>query len=194
MDDLLNSFAHQSIDPSTEPEEEYIHHFVDGSPAGSEHESRLHTAVTSNDDLFLHNEAFEIQAGTDSAIEDEANYNADVDEDEGEDDEHGRDETFHHEAYRDNLNPGASHNHKSFFKDDTNGLYPSIPSQDDEDNTRAAYGDVEQTTASSGDDQNRMDDFAKHLRQLHRQDMERDDLLTVRFSLSARSLLGFQIC
>ena len=110
MDDLLDNFANQRLDSPTE--EGYKYHFVNGSPAGSQHErpEPLEMPTSAGPSPFF-----------ETPSEDEANYNADVEE-----------------------------------SDDGQGL---------------------------------SDGLSQHLQQFHRQDLERDQLLTVRTSPSAHSLL-----
>ena len=122
-DDLLNSFSdHKTESPN---EDAYKYHFVDGSPAGSEHGRVAHpTAYPSmeNNDSLLHIEE-EGQQSTDyeneNENENETGYNADIDED-------------------------------------------------------------DDAPAPSDNGENGFDDFAQRLIRLHRQDIDRDELLTVR--------------
>lgn len=113
MDDLLDNFATHRLD--SPPEETYKYHFVEDSPAASEHAMPLRPETpATHDDPIFDNEASGVQKVTTSEDEDEGDYNADVDED------------------------------------------------DDE----------------SDDGQDGLNGFAQHLQRLHRQDMERDELLT----------------
>lgn len=196
MNDLLDNFANQGLDSPTE--EDYKYHFVDGSPAGSQHETSIDLTATalprpSNEDPF-----FSIDSHQDISDEneDERYYNADIDED---DDELRRgeaslDEASPDEAYRKKPTNKASYPSKPPFETDKDlnqfihgpdhGAFPTYGA-----NSREVYSNVESSLAVSDDEKNGLNGFAQHLRRLHRQDIERDELLKVRALPSARLLM-----
>ena len=201
MEDLLSSFADQSMESASE--EGYKYHFIDGSPAGSEHAMPVSHAATapagsSHDDPFPANEASSNQKGISSGVEDEANYNADIDDDDDDDDDdagvYGREEATQEVRYvhhnEDPIN-GASHNENSVSEYNTDARDRSFHSK--VYNAFETYGvksgatnrNVEQPSASSGGGQDGLNGFAQHLRRLHRHDVERDEFLSVRVLPSA---------
>ena len=217
MEDLLNSFAEQSMGTPTEEgykyhfvdgspagseharrgspavpaEEGYKYHFVDGSPAGSEHAAPVRPAPTvpagsNHDDVFFDVEPSGIPEATGFDVDDEANYNADVD-DYDDEEESGREEEFHKSGdVGDNkisLN-AAMYKKISLFEDDIHGFDRSFHRQDQHKletqggPSRTMYKKTEPSLARNADGQSGSDGFAEHLRRLHRQDVERDELLT----------------
>lgn len=197
MDDLLENFASRSLRSTSE--EGYKYHFINGSPVGSEHAMPIGpsapTLVGSN------NEASSIQKQTGPAVEneadynfeDETDYNADVDDDS---DEYGHEEATHeadHADYPGDLTNRASYEKTPLSENDHKYLDRFFHNPDTHSvDGRSAHGSIVPSPALSDDGQDRLDGFAQHLRRLHRQDMERDELLTVRFSPSARSPLGLE--
>lgn len=173
MDDLLINFADQSIESPSEEEEGYKYHFTNGSPAGSEHAVQVGPAAaapaaSNHDDPFPHNEASSIQKGTSSGAEDEANYNADIDDDD--DDDYGREEATYTDVHF------SSFHNKDYNAPQTHDVQRG-----------ATNGNVKRSSGSSNQGQNGLDDIGQHLRRLHRQDAERDEILTVRALQQASS-------
>ena len=184
MEDLLSTFADQSMESPSE--ESYKYYFIDGSPAGSEHAMPISRAATapagsSHDDQFPANEASSNQKGISSGVEDEANYNADIDDDD-DDDEYGCERATHEVEYvHQNENPidVGSHNERSVTEYNTNSkVFNAFQTYSVK--SGATNGNVEQPSAYSGGGQDGLNGFAQHLRRLHRHDVERDEFLTVR--------------
>ena len=177
MDDLLNSFADHSItnnlvnDPTNNDitdnlsnnitdqtiqsptEEGYIYHFVNGSPAGSGHE-RL---ICADSDIPASTLTQTQVPLTNGAIKSHTDF--------------------------EEIDPVTT---ASAGKDDTffDIEKESHQSIGDENTDEADYNtDIDENDddlAVNNDRQNDLDGFAQHLRRLRRQDMERDELLTVR--------------
>ena len=171
MDDLLINFADQSIESPSEEEEGYKYHFTNGSLAGSEHAVQVGPAAAAPvalipDDSFPTNEASRIQKWTSSVAEDEANYNADIDDDD--DDKYGRQEATDTDVH-----------FSSFHNKDHNAAQTHVVRKG------ATNGIVKRSSASSIEGQNGLDSIDQHLRRLRRQDAERDEILTVRALLPA---------
>lgn len=173
--------------PTTPPENTYNYPLSDGSPVRPVRPARTVPAGRSHDDIFLDNDIIKIPKATDFDVEDEANYNADVDDYDDDDEESGRVEAFHRSGDGANnkisLN-AAMYKKMSLFEDDIPDSDRSFHKQDNDnfetqgDHSRAMYKNSASTLARNADGQSESDDFAQRLRQLHRQDVERDELLT----------------
>lgn len=153
MEDLLDNFASQSLDSPSE--EGYKYHFVNGSPTGSQHARPAATASPAS------------VGPSPQATGGEKEYEGDVDNDDDDDDD---DENERYDADLEGTN-GASYPQNARFEDiDYHSFEPHGAS------SGANYGNAEISLSPSDDG---WDGFALHLRRLHRQDMERDELLTV---------------
>ena len=171
MDDLLMNFANQSIESPSEEEESYKYHFTNGSIAGSEHAVQVGPAAAApaalnHHDPFPTNGVSSNQKGTSFDAEDEANYNGDIDDDD--DDEYGREQATDTRVHHPPL-----HN-KDYSAPQTHGVERG-----------ATNGNLKRSSASSDEGENGLDGITQHLRRLHRQDAERDDVLIVRALPSA---------
>ena len=188
MDDLLNTFAGQNIAPPPEEnhqnhftdvrltrlehpmpidpitasppgpnlesptEEEYKYHFLDDSLPGSEHAMPINpAAATSAKDPFFEDEASGVQGQRGTSFEDEADYNADIDDIDDDNEEYGPEEMTDEVGY------------------------------------------VRVTEATEAASHKDLNEFAQHLRRLHRQDMERDEVFTVSSISWERYLLSLDI-
>ena len=186
MDDLLSNFVDQ---PSESPiENGYIYHFLGDSPVGSEHDRPVRqapaaSAAPGNNDPFFHVEAPVSRQATVSGKEDEGDYNADIDDDDDDVYEPGHRKALQVDNYSEISASEVTHNGRSLLVDDTDDLDRSFP--DHKGGTLTANrvdsgketGDVEPLPVS--DSEQEMDDINQHLRKLHRQDIERDELLKV---------------
>lgn len=182
----MSSFVDQRIESPIE--NGYIYHFLGDSPVGSEHDRPVRqapdaSAAPGSNDPFFHVETPVSRQATVSGKEDEGDYNADIDDDD--DDVY---EPAHRKALQVDNYPEISaseviHNGRSLLVDDTDDLDRSFP--DRKGGTLTANrvdsgketGDVEPLPVSDGEQE--MDDINQHLRKLHRQDIERDELLKV---------------
>lgn len=189
MDDLLDNFANiefPNID--TPSEEHYIYHFVDESPAPSEHNRPVHhttPAEPTNETSFFNVESPPPYQSTADENVDEGNYNADIDDDDDDDDDvfgHGP----HRASHFGGDNPtNASDNRKPLLINNTTSLDRPYRNPNDriielhDLSGRKESGDFKPASAPNDDEQD-SDGFKQHLRRLHRQDLERDELLTVR--------------
>ena len=188
MDDLLKNFANHNMDSPTE--DSYKYHFLGDSPAGSEHDRPVHPAPAipagpSNHDSILDIGTPALHQATGSVNEDEVDYNADIDDDYDDDDyEYGRNEPSRLEACRRDLASRPIYNEKSRPENDNNNpghaFYNQIGGAFEVPRvkTMKKSGDVEPSIALS-DDVQESDGFNQYLRKLHRQDLERDELLAV---------------
>ena len=156
MDDLLDNFANiDSPNMESTSEEGYIYHFVDESPAPLEHNRPVHPTTIAgepnNHTSFFNIESPPPYQSTGGENEDEGDYNADIDDDDDDDVfGPGTHKASQFRAYREN---------------------PTIDAGD-----RRESGGVKPSPAISDDEQ----DLKQHLRKLHRQDLERDELIAVR--------------
>ncbi len=176
MDDLMDNFADANIESPTE--EVYIHHFINGSPVASEHErpTAAFSAKPSGRDPFFDDEAADSHQAT-ARNEDEGDYNADIDDD----DEPG------HERYHKDLTSALGDYVYPFPNDDCDQFEERLVNGGATD--AVAYPSL----ATSGDEQDSNHGFSQHLLRLHRQDSERDELLTVCTSFRP-SPLGLDVC
>lgn len=194
MDDTKNNFTDHEIESPNE--EGYKYHFLDGSPAGSEHEKSLPLVTAASAGLSNGGPFFDIEAtaspqATAGVDEDEEDYNADLDDDD-DDDHHGRGEATRYEAYGKNPSNGASYNENSLRENHTDDRDRKVHRQSSTTfamrgvNDKGTYEQREPSPALSDDGQDASDDssFARYLYRLHGQDKERDELLTVRVSFS----------
>lgn len=182
MDDLLDNFT--SHDLNSPAEEGYKYHFVDGSTAGSEHETSIHPAAAASRGPNKDNPFFSTGSHptTDGESEDDGEYNADVDDDDDDDDEHPHDEASPDEAFHKDSIYESSFHEKPLPEKESGVLdrsshgpgYGAFSTHD----TINQY--AEPSLASSDDEKVGSNGFAPRLRRLHRQDMERDDFLKVR--------------
>lgn len=188
MDDLLSNFADQRIELPTE--DGYIYHFFDESPVGSEHDRPVRQAPAApdtpdNSDPFFQVEAPFSRQATVSGAEDEGNYNADIDEYDDDIHEHGHSEASQMHYYPTISASEATYNGRPLLMNDTIDLDRSFPDKNRGTLTikgvenRKESGDLEPLSPASSDGQQKMDDIEHHLRRLHRQDIERDELLEV---------------
>lgn len=199
MDDLLSNFADhnfaehnfadQSIESSTE--ECYKYHFVNDSPAGSEHNRPVRpTATTSagpcnRDSLFDIEDPAPYQA-TGNQDDDEEDYNADIEEN-TDDYEPERDEAYYQQPTN-----GTSYKEESQLgieRDDLNRSFHSQnrgPFETHSIDSGKKPENIEPDPAPSDHEQN-LDGFKQHLRRLHRQDFDRDEILFVCSSFSTSS-------
>ena len=201
MDDLLDNFA--SIDsPNIESTDEdgYIYHFVDESPPPLELNRPVHpttAAEPNNYTSFFDIESPRAYQSTGGENEDKGHYNADIDDDDDDDNDDGDDGDDDDDVFgrglhrasqfgtcRKNPTIDASDNRNPLFIDNTTSLNPSYRRQNDrvielhDLSGRNKSGDVKPSSALSDDEQD-LDGFKQHLRRFHRQDLERDELLTV---------------
>ena len=186
MNDLLSNFADQNFaDHSIEsPTEDcYKYHFLNDSPAGSEYNRPVRpTAATSagpsNQDSLFEIEDPASKQDIGGQNEDEEEYNADID-DIDEDYERG-----HDEAYHEHPTNGTSYKEKSLLENETDDPDRSFHSQNrgpfETHNFHSTEKpeNVERNSALSDHEQD-VDGFKQHLRRLHRQDFDRDELLIV---------------
>ena len=186
MDDLLSNFTgHNFADHSIESptEDGYKYHFVNHSPTGSEYDRPVRpTAATSagpinRDSLFDIEDPASHQA-TGSQDDDEEDYNADIEEN-ADDYEPERGEADYEQP-----TSGTSYNEKSQLGNERNDLQRSFHSQDrgpfetHSINSGKKPENVEPDPTPSDHEQN-LDGLKQHLRRLHRQDFDRDELLFV---------------
>ena len=199
MDDLLNNFADQSI--KSPIEEDYIYHFFDSSPAGSGSNRPVRPApaapaIDNNDPFFDIEDPVSLQA-TGGANEDERDYNADIDDDDNDDYEHRHSKASRFDDYPETPASDAAYIGKSRVMDDTDDLDRSFRNQNGGTlktngvNSRKKSEHVEPSLAPS-DSEEEMDGFKQHLRRLHRQDSERDELLAVCPPPPARFILTLE--
>ena len=195
MDDLLNNFAHQRTQSHTDErfaqqilesptEENYIYHFVDGSPEGSEH-GRSHqpaaaaSAEMRNSDPFFHIEDADSPQATGGENEDERDYHADIEDDDEDDYIYERNGTSNFDDYHHNINTeSANPDRLSHWQ----LQYPTFEMRAPEN--KAANSETLKLPSVLGDKEQEADSLSQHLRQLHRQDIERDELLMVKLPLS----------
>ena len=191
----MDNFANHNIEtPNNDSpsEDEYKYHFVNGSPAASEHDRPVNSAAAtsagpSNQKLFFNIEASTPQPTTGRENEDEGDYNADIDDDDDDDDddfERGRERASRFDVYQENVTMNASDNGKSLFVNNTYHLSRSFRTQNrrslesNDVEKKIESDDVEPYPALSNDE-HESDDFKQQLRKFHRQDCERDELLAV---------------
>ena len=168
MDDLLCNFATDNIDSPNE--NDYKYHFVNDSPAPLELDRPAHPAPIP-----------EQPKGGEQA--DEGDYSADIDEDD-DDFELDHDPLSRSDAYLSTPASYANDNGNSLYVNDTANLDRSYPHQNGTTrhvpnfNNNKASQDTKPPLVVRGDEQG-LDEFKKHLRRFHRQDFDRDELLTV---------------
>ena len=196
MDDLLDNFANIDPPPRIEsPEEDYIYHFVDESPAPLEQNISVHhtTAAEPND----YTSFFNIQSpppyqSTRGENDDERDYSADIDDDDDDDDDDGDDDVFGRGLHR--APQFGSHPENTIVDTSDNGEPLSMINIASLDRSyqrtndrfielhdlsgRKESGDVKPASALN-DDEQEFNGFKQHLRRFHRQDIERDELLAV---------------
>ena len=195
MDDLLDNFANNDPPPRVEsPEENYIYHFVDESPAPLEHSRPVHhttAAEPNNYTSFFNIESPTPYQSTRREIDDEGDYSVDVDDDDDYDD--GDDDVFgrglhrasQFGAYPENPIVDTSDNGEPLSINNITGLDRSYQRTNDrfielhDLSGRKESGHIKLASALDDDEQD-LHGFKQHLRKFHRQDIERDDLLTVR--------------
>ena len=164
MDDLLDNFASSGLDSPDDGD--YKYHFVNGSPVGSEHTRPVALISTATPER------------SPKATTGEKDYEGDIDDDD-DDDYYERENdgaysktpvngTAQREVLQ--LEIQAASLDRSFPHQNHHSVEPNDTSQ------QANYGNF-QSPLNSIDDG--LDDFASQLRHLHRQDKERDVLLTV---------------
>ena len=188
MDDLLDNFANiDSPDIESPNEDDYIYHFVGESPPPLEHNRPLHpttAAEPKNYTSFFDIESPPQHRSIGGENEDEGDYN--VGDDDDDDDVFGRGlhSASQFGAYRENPTIDASDNRNSLFIDNTTSLDRSYRRQNDRTielhdlGGGNESGNVKPSSALSDGEQD-LDGFKQHLRKFHRQDLERDELLTV---------------
>ena len=196
MDDFLDIFANiDSPNIESTDEDGYIYHFVDESPPPLEHKRPVHPTTAdepNNYTSFFDIESLRVYQSTGGENEDKGDYNADIDDDDDDDDGDDDDDVFgrglhrasQFGAYRENPTIDASDNRNPLFIDNTTSFDPSYRRQNDRvielhDLSGGNKSGVVKPSSALSDDEQDLDGFKQHLRRFHRQDLERDELLTV---------------
>ena len=166
MDDLLDNFASSGLESPDDGD--YKYHFVNGSPVGSEHARPVALISTATPEP------------SPQATTGENDYEGDIDDDN--DDDYERE---NYGAYPESPVNGTVQREVLQLEMETANLGRSFPHQNHHSvepkdiSHRANNGDVQPPLVPIVDG---LDDFATQLRHLHRQDKQRDVLLTVRHS------------
>ena len=164
MDDLLEHFASSGLESPDDGD--YKYHFVNGSPVGSEHTRPVALISTATPER------------SPKPTTREKDYEGDIDDYDDED----YYERENHGAYPESSLNGTAQREVLQLEIGTASLDRSFPQQNNhpvepkEILQRANYGNFSPSSVSVNEG---LDEFASQLRHIHRQDLERDELLTV---------------